>query len=438
MKNYHRIQSRRLPSLEITEYPLWSMLAAMGLIYLTPFVAPASYLAFAVCVYRIVRYDMRTFSVDYCILIPVSMIFRTGNGMALLVYVCLIAAVWEIVRSGIRGDVSYAMMLLLLNYLVARMQLSISHFLLCFGPVLLLCVMLPKQDDASAERAVKAFCISLLIASCYALLLRGTWQIQAIRGAEVPAYQGSSLKRFQGLFRDPNYYMSMLIMGMALIITLGESRRVDTPSFWILIIAMSFFGILTYSKTFFLLFIVLVLSYVFLQFRGKKYGWGITLVVLGMVLGSYLLFSPNSPFAVVMTRLLSANNISDLTTGRTDMLRLYLAVICHDPVSLFFGQGMPADALYRDPHNLFVEITYYTGLTGLLLFILFYASLIYVLNRGLPATAKRHWSSKYLVLMMAMGLFCTLHGMYSFVSYALFYMACLPVLMPKKKEAAHD
>lgn len=434
MRNYHRVQSLRLSGRGKTEYPVWSMLAAMGLIYLTPFVAAASYLAFAVCVYRVIRYDMRTFSVDYCALMPVSMIFRTGGGMSMLVYVCLIAAVWEVVRSGIRGDASYVMMLLLFNYLVARMQLSITNFLLCFGQVLLLCVMLPKQDSASAERAVKAFCISLVIASCYALAFRGAWQLRGILGAETPAYQGTSLRRFQGLLRDPNYFMAQLITGIALMIKLGESRRVDSMTFWLLQGAFSIFGILTYSKTFFLLFVVLVLCYVFLQFRDRKYGWGITLVVAGAVLGSYLLFSPKSPFAVVMTRLLSANNISDLTTGRTDMLRLYLAEICRDPVSLFFGQGMAAEALYKDPHNLFVEIAYYTGLTGLALFALFYGSLLSVRSRGIPAGDSQRWSSKYLVLVISLGLFCTLHGMYSYISYAIFYMASLPVLLPKKEK----
>jgi len=434
MENYHRGQSRYLPRLQTSEYPIWSMLTVLGLIYLTPFVGVAAYLAFAVCVYRIIRFDVRIFSTDYCMLIPVSMIFRTGDGMSLLVYVCLIAAVWEVVRNGLRGNAATVTMLLLLNYLVARMQLSVTNFLLCFGQVLLLYVMLPVQDENSAERTVKAFCVSLLIASCYALLLRNTWQIRVIRGPEVPAYMGSTLRRFQGLFRDPNYYMTQLLTGIALMIQLGESRRVDPLSFWLFIAGFSLFGILTYSKTFFVLFALLVLSYIYLQFRNRRYGWGITLVILVLSMGGYLLFDHRSPFAVVMTRLLEANNISDLTTGRTDVLLAYLKVICHDPISLLFGQGMAAQGLYKDPHNLYLEILYYMGLTGLVLYFAFYWSLLRQQSRRPVAAAHKHWFSKYLVLLMALGLFCTLHGVFANMVYSVFYLAALPVLLPRKEQ----
>lgn len=438
MKRNLRLSLRSPAGIDTTSYPWPSMALAMILIYLTPFVSSlCSLLAFVICIWRLVRYDAKVFSVDYCILIPVSLIFRTSGGMALLVYVILIAAALEILRSGIRGDISYVMVIVLLNYLVTRMQLSVNNFLLCFGPALLMCVMLPKQDEASAERAAKAFCISLFISSCYALIFRNTWQIQAVRGTEPPAFLGSTLRRFQGLFQDPNYYMSLLILGMALMIKLRESRRTDAISFWIITVSMAFFGILSYSKSFFLLLVVLVMFYIFWQFRERKFGWGVFLVAT-LVLGSgQLLFSPESPFAVVIYRFLSAKNISDLTTGRTEVYQAYFEVITRDPFSLFFGQGMAADALSKDPHNLFLEITYYTGLTGLVVFIGFYWSLIYTLGRKLPTMNRQSALSKYLVLIMAVGLFCTLHGMFSFVSYAIFYLASLAMIMTKKTEVAN-
>lgn len=438
MKRNLRLSLRSLGGIDTTSYPWPSMAVAMILIYLTPFVSSlCSLLAFVICIWRLVRYDTKVFSVDFCALIPVSLIFRGAGGMALLVYVILIAAVLEVLRSGIRRDVSYVMVIVLLNYLVARMQLSISNFLLCFGPALLMCVMLPKQDEASAERAAKAFCISLLISSCYALIFRNTSQIQAIRGAEVVAFSGTTLRRFQGLFQDPNYYMSLLIIGMALMIKLRESRRTDVISFWVITVSMAFFGILTYSKTFFLLLVVLGVFYILWQFRNRKYGWGIFLVAMAALGGGQLLFSPESPFAVVISRFLSAKNISDLTTSRTDVFQAYFEVITRDPFSLFFGQGLAAEGLYKDPHNLFLEITYYTGLIGLVVFIVFYWSLIHMLGRRLPPVNRQSALSKYLVLIMAVGLFSTLHGMFSFFPYVIFYLASLAMIMTKKTEVAN-
>ena len=437
MTNYHRnarVRNPRKPL--ITEYPFWSMLAVLGLVYLSPFVSPLlNYLALAICLYRVVRFDIRTFSLDYCILTPVAMLFRSGSGMALMVYLCLFAAVREIVRKGLRGDTPLVLLLLILNYLVVRMQLSLGNFLLCFSQLLLLYVMLPGQDEDSAERTIKAFCISLLIASCYALLLRNTWQLRGILGREVVAYQGASQRRFQGLLRDPNYYMCLLVMGIALLLKLGESRRVDPVTFWLFNAGFSVFGILTYSKTFFLLFVLLVAIYVYQQFRNGKYLWGIGLVILIAALGGFLLFSPRSPFSVVLTRFMGANNLSDLTTGRTDVLWMYFTEIFKDPASALFGKGLAAEGLYKDPHNLFVEITYYTGLTGLVLMVAFYLENIRPLGRR--SGEKEPWHSRYMVLIVAAVAFCTLHGMYSNITYAVLYLASLPLLLPKRKGDVH-
>ena len=60
----------------------------------------------------------------------------------------------------------------------------ISDFVLCFGQIFILYVLLPRQDAVSAERAAKAFCWSLLVTSVYALVFRNAPQLVALRGVE--------------------------------------------------------------------------------------------------------------------------------------------------------------------------------------------------------------------------------------------------------------
>lgn len=82
-------------------YPVPSICAILALIYLSPFVSPwLNYLAFGLCIYRLVQYDERVFSVDYCSLISVATVFALPGGLSLVVVLSLIAVVWFVVRDG--------------------------------------------------------------------------------------------------------------------------------------------------------------------------------------------------------------------------------------------------------------------------------------------------------------------------------------------------
>lgn len=420
---------------QTTPYPWLSMAAAMMLIYLTPFVSSlCSVLAFAICIYRLVRYDAKVFAADYCILIPVIQIFRISGGVSLFVYLCLLAAVWHTIRGGFRSESPYILLIVLLNFLVARMQLNISGFVLCFGQMYLLCVLLPKQDGASAERAVKLFLASMILSSAYALLIRDTWQLYNVIGAEDEAIYGTGTYRFRGLFRDPNYYMTLLIVGLALLIKLRDCQRIEKLPFVLLAAVLMAFGILTYSKTFFLVLVILVLIYVAWQIRNGRYLFAFSMILLALVAGNYLLFADSSPFSVVMSRFLSANNVSDFTTGRSDVYMDYLEKIVDSAFSFFFGAGLAAESLYKDPHNIYIEIVYYTGAIGLVLFAAFFFSMVFVARSRVSGVRKQNIFAKYIVVVMMLVLYFTLHGMFEVIFYTGAFLALLSVMITKQQD----
>jgi O-antigen ligase len=436
MKLSNRVRTLREKQKKYDQYPLSGILIVVALLLAGPFVSRLlAFGAFAICLYRIVKFDSRVFAADYCFLLPLSPLFQAPNGMSLMVYVCLLAAIWYFVRNGIRADISYVMLIVLMNYMVARMQMNISRFVLCFGQLFMLCVILPKQDTESAERAAKLFCMSVILSSVYALVFRSTPQLRALRGNEAPAYWGSVLNRFYGIFEDPNYYMTLLIIGLAMLIKLRDCERITRLPFWTMTIGMIVFGILTYSKTFFVVLVLLVAVYIVWQFRNRRYLYGSIIIFAILALGSTLLFAKDSPFAVVMTRLTSANNISDLTTGRTDLFAKYLEAITDNVLSLLFGAGMAARNLGRDPHNLYLEITYYTGAVGLVLFACYYWGMVRVMKRRTAQMRKQNLIARYVVVFMVLTLYFTLHGMFAVVSYGGFFMAFLSMLLVKKKEA---
>lgn len=432
-----RVYGLRLKVNTVMTYPLGSMALVLLLIFLSPFVS--SYLCYGallICVYRAVRYSSGIFTADYCILLPLFHLFRAPGGMSLQVYLCLFAALWYLIRGGIKANSAIVWFLLLLNYLLARMQLDVANFLLCFGQLFLFFVILPRQDGNSAIRAAKLFCISVVLSSAYALVLRDTWQLQRIIGSESIAVWGTGITRFRGLFEDPNYYMTMLVVALGLLLKLRDSRHITLLTFWLLAAPTAAFGILTYSKTFLLAAVLMAGGYILWQFGSRKLIWGCVLTVLAVTGLTVLLLWEGSPLAVVLTRLNSANTIDELTTGRTAVYAEYLEIICGDPMSFFFGQGLAAEGLVKDPHNLYIEISYYIGSVGLVLYFGFYTAVARSMLRSARCSADRNFFGRNIVLFLVLVLFFTLHGMFQLITMGNFLMAFLAMLITKKTEAA--
>lgn len=411
-----------------TEYPAFGLLMAMALILLSPFVSVyLCYGAFAICIFRVLRYDAKVFATDYCILIPVSQFFRTINGMTFLIWLCLIAAVWYFLWGTIRANATMVLLLVLVNYLITRMQMVIADFVLCFGQIFILYVLLPKQDAQSAERAAKAFCWSVIVTSIYAMVFRNASQIVEIRGVDDVAIWGTSIMRFSGLIKDPNYYMTMLIAGMGALFKLKESDKIGNLWFWSQILIMTTFGILTYSKTFFVMVFFLGGTYIIWQFWSKKIFRGMIFTLLGILAGAYFLLSENSPFAVVLERLTSSSSLSAITTGRTDLYIRYWDVITENIWSFLFGLGLSAPVLGKGTHMLYLEMMYYLGSMGLVLILVFFFAMMWDMQKKDPRIRRQSLIAKYAVVAIVAVQYLTLQGLFQVITYGAFFVAFLTI-----------
>ena len=414
-------------------YPIWSILVVLALIMASPFVSPwLNYAAFGICLYRVFRYDAKIFATDYAVLAPFPFIFSLPGGLTLLIILCLIAMAVYFVRDGVKADGAFVVILALLNYLIIRMQTNVNDFLLCFGQMCLLWILLPKQDGQSAERTAKMYCISLLVASAYAFLVGDTWQIQAKIGAGSEAFWGTGIMRFHGLVGDPNFYMTQLIIGIALLAKLRNAGRIKMLPFLLMSIVMAVLGALTYSKTFFVVFVIFGAIYIIWQFFNKKILLGIVLIVAVVLSAEFLLFSEWSPFAGVVSRLLGSADVDGFTTGRSEIYASYVRAIVATPVTFFFGYGLAAPGAGADAHNIYLEIMYHCGIVGLVLIAALAVALINTLKQQAGAE-KQGFIAKYVVLGMALMLFMTLNGLFMVVVYPCFFLGFLAILITPKE-----
>lgn len=412
------------------EYPFASMILVIALILLSPFTTLyLNYVALLICLMRMILRDAKVFVTDYCLLVPLEQIYRTPDGMSLLIWLCLIASLWYFVRSKIRANSALICILALLNYLIARMQMDINSFVLCFGQLFILYVLLPKLDVCSAVRSSKLYCWSLALTSLFALPLRNTAKLIAVRGIETTAIWGTTIMRFQGLFRDPNYYATLLIVALAILCKLKETGNIRNFFFWALCALLTIFGILTYSKMFFLVFVLLGGIYIVWQFWNKRVFRGVFFASVAIIAALYLLLSENSPIAVIMTRLTSGKDLSDFTTGRTDIIAEYWIAITDNVRTFLFGYGMKEPVLRKDPHNIYLEIAYYFGVVGLCGFLLYYIAIAKCIQRMVPSSRNQNLIAKYVVLAMVAILYFALHGVFEVLTYAGIFIAYMSILI---------
>lgn len=416
------------------EYPVSSLIMILVLIYAAPFISLyLNYLAFIICVYRIVRYEESVFAVDYCVLASVSYIFVSTGIVSLLSWLSIVAALWGIIKMGVRAAPSFALLVILLNYMLFRMQGEVNTFVLSVSQLILMFVLLTNQREEGIVYCMKGFCLSVIVSSLYAMMFRNTSQINYLLGNEIEAYWKSSFTRFRGLFRDPNYYMTMVAAAIALLAVLYLNKYLSQKAFATGAGALMFFGALTYSKTFLVVLMVFCILFVAMLFSRKKYILGIMCVFIFLIAGIIL---SRTILAVTIYRFTSTDNLYELTTGRSELIAEYLQEITKSAGNLFFGAGLSAEILGRGTHNLFLEIVYYYGLIGFGIMIAYIVTLIQLIGQRFEkAVRRRSGILKYAVLLIFLLLFSTLQGLRFSITYVILYLSILAtIIIPKKDD----
>lgn len=417
------------------EYPVSSLIMILALIYASPFISLyLNYLAFLLCVYRVIRYEESVFAVDYCVLASVSYIFVSTGIVSLLSWLSIVAALWWIMKMGVRATLSFALLVILLNYMLFRMQGEINTFVLCFSQLLLMFTLLSSQKKAGIVCCVKGFCLSVITSSLYALIFRNTSQINALLGNEIEAYWKSSFTRFRGLFRDPNYYMTMVAVAIALLAVLYLNRYLSQKLFAVGVGVLMVFGALTYSKTFLIILVVFSILFVAMLFSRKRYILGILCIFIFFIVGIIL---SRTVLAVTIYRITSTNNLYDLTTGRSELIAEYLQEITKSVGRFFWGAGLSADILGRGTHNLFLEIIYYYGTVGFGIIIAYIISLFRLVRQRFDdGTKKKAGILRYVILLIFVLLFSTLQGLIFSITYVLLYLSILATTITAQKDTS--
>lgn len=238
--------------------------------------------------------------------------------------------------------------------------------------------------------------------------------------------------RYSGYYGDPNFYSAHITTALSgiLFLLLSEIKRNKMLVLVVLACMLLYCGLLSVSKSFLLISICLILLWILtLLLQRGKVSIKVTLIVTLIVAGVFLLSSTvfTDMLDVVFSRFSQDNNLSDFTTGRTDVWARYILAMLEDARLLFFGQGY-SDVIIgeKPPHNTLLEIVFQLGLIGCVLLVLWMVYFTQTLLNG-ARLRKNQIARLAMVLMGTFGPWFALDYLFFDEFFLLPVFACMAV-----------
>ncbi len=176
--------------------------------------------------------------------------------------------------------------------------------------------------------------------------------------------------RFSGLQGNPNYYTLDIIVLLSVIIVMMYYKKAP-KSFTVVLITLSVFGIMSVSKSFLFALILLIGFWFFLSIKqgvGKFTKFLMILIIGGAIAYFFAFDYLNTYFYRFVTD--SGSSIESITTGRTDIWKVYVEAIFNDTKILFLGNGLKTILEgNKGAHNTYLESLFYLGIVGSGIFI---------------------------------------------------------------------
>ena len=228
------------------------------------------------------------------------------------------------------------------------------------------------SDDYNFEEVLYAFCFGLIVASVLGLF-RETLPIVDRFVVEIhhKVNPGEYTERFCGLMSNPNYYsmdISVALSCLVVNITKGKNKLLT-----ILFVVLSFFGLLSVSKSFLLVWAMMLIILVLYSIKNGGTSF-LSIIIVLLVLCLCIYAFGQEMISTYIQRLESDADadatLSGITTGRSDVWFAYLKASVSDIKGLLFGNGLGNFLDSKAPHNTYIEALFNMGVIGLIIYFL--------------------------------------------------------------------
>ena len=314
-------------------------------------------------------------------------------------FVCFAKDGWRLDRYRIFCTAGAAAVTLF-SKMIRGNGISMSYLFFMTMLVLFPCLAVPETRKGGFLRMTLFFAAGIVSAALIARSVAGYPRISSF--ITVDSYL--SITRLSGFYGDPNFYAAHITACLAGVLLLLV--RVTRPYIRILLAGTAatlvYCGFLSASKMFVLILAGLFCIWVLIIMETQNRGSMRIRILAGLAV--FILVMLSSPaveelLRTIDTRFSYAANISQLTTGRTDLWKAYLDAFRNDPVLLFLGEGYSAVALHRrGSHNTILQGIYQLGLAG---FLILQSWMLFFIKSLRTADGENAADGKVVLLLLA-------------------------------------
>lgn len=216
-----------------------------------------------------------------------------------------------------------------------------------------------------------------------------------------------TITRLSGFYGDPNFYSAHITAAFAgvQLLLVREKNGLARLGLALLAVALVYCGLLSASKSFVVVLACLFFVWVPLLLERSSGASTRLRVLLGAVVAGAVMLSSDAVgelLRVIDTRFSYAENVAQLTTGRTLLWQMYAGELLQDPLTLLLGRGYTPSALIngRASHNTILQGVFQLGAIGFPVLLVWQGSR---LRHALPRAGQRDgWAAVLLLTGVAL------------------------------------
>lgn len=304
-------------------------------------------------------------------LLPFSNIYKTSPGQISAVTVLFVILVVRLIHRKKR--ILKSLLLSLVILIIYSFFMSGASQIINIGTMMLGFLFISSSgccEEIRFEEAIYAFSAGIIITSVLSLF-KGSFPIINSFISDVVMKMGESnyVNRFSGLQGNPNYYTMDISMALSFIVTLMILSKTRL-SHIILFVALSFFGLMSISKSFILSWLaVLFFLLMHAMVSGGKTLTKTLLLFVTLAVGLYFFAFDIINFYFERFFGSQIQTVSDITTNRSEIWIDYLYVLFSDLKVLMVGAGINSLLDGKASHNTYIEIVYSLGIIGVFFYL---------------------------------------------------------------------
>ena len=340
----------------VVNIPLLTLIAfalACGLVFLSNYQNSTYYLAFFTSFSSIFVYNGRhMFFVMAALFMIKSLISNKINRNTFLFYLVIFS--YSMLFSDFNGEFKFAKFIgLILLFVIPLIAYS--------------------SDKIDCHVFMKHYILGFVISTVIGFFVENIPSLYQLFEADLMWTENyQELTRFFGLAFDSNFYALSNYIIIAYLLFAFEKT---TPFRGLLTLFLLISGVMTISKSYFLVVGALLILYIVKNISKIRH-----LVLFAMIalLGIWTFIAVShmlgyNAIEMITSRFIKGGSFADNTTGRTEIWRSYIDLFNASGIRVWlFGFGFNANVSLT-AHNTFIELLYHYGIVGLLLWGTYFA-----------------------------------------------------------------